>query len=90
MDSAAACQKMCQDRDQCMAFTFVDPMSDNIPYRNSCCMKSTVLDKTNLEPWIHSVSGPKFCDEGRLGVRSLHIWYQSSNFTILKQKTWFV
>ena len=65
-DSTEACQKMCQDNNQCVAFTFIGPLSEKIYYRNSCCMKTAIMDKSNSKAEAHCISGPKFCVEGRL------------------------
>ena len=55
---------MCQDHVACEAFTYV-VTGDDPAYDKSCCIKSVLPTKEYTGKKRHSVTGPKFCAQGK-------------------------
>ena len=61
-DSAAKCQELCQQTNNCKTFSYVEDTYDGsygTDFRNTCCLKHA----DNIIPTDHKdiLSGPKFC-----------------------------
>ena len=63
--SAEACQRLCQLHVGCVGFTYIDT-GERADYSRSCCFKSILPTDTNTAYKVDSVTGPKYCSQGKL------------------------
>ena len=54
------CQSLCQERSDCLYWTWLSSQADYLDYRNTCWLKATTGERRSCSS---CVSGPRFCGD---------------------------